>query len=87
MNIGKVFKTERERLGISRPEMAKRLKMTASALWKIEAGKTVPKHATIENFCRNACVSLAYVYMSAMERNDFLTVIHGYVVRDTISEE
>lgn len=72
MNLGKVFKTERERLGVSRTEMAKRLGLTVSALWKIEAGKTQPKSGTIKKFCDDALIPLAYFYSCAMEREDYI---------------
>ena len=50
MDFGKVFKNEREILGISRQEMASRLGLTTAALWKIEAGRTQPKWSTIRRF-------------------------------------
>lgn len=56
---------------ISRPEMAKRLGMTQSALWKIEAGRTLPKQKTVERFCAELGISLAYMYIKALEEVDF----------------
>ena len=71
MNIGRVFKQERERIGITQREMAKRLGLTTSALWKIEANRNWPKPSTIEMFCRVVCIPLAYFYIHAVSPEDF----------------
>lgn len=87
MNLGKTFKTERERLGVSRPEMAKRLGLTASALWKIEAGRTQPKQVTIEKFCLCVGVSLGYVIIMSLGKEDFNFPPRENVASDTTDIE
>lgn len=72
MNHGKVFKEIREASNTSRPQMARELGITASALWKIEHSKASPKKETISRFCRLAGISLAYFYISSLEKEDFL---------------
>lgn len=74
MNIGSAMKRIREQSGIGRPEMAKRLSVTQSALWKIEAGKTFPKRKTLDKFCEETRISLALLYVKALEESDF--VVH-----------
>lgn len=72
MNYGKVFKGIREAGQTSRPQMARDLGITASALWKIEHDKASPKKETISRFCRLAGISLAYFYISSLEKEDFI---------------
>lgn len=71
MNIGKVMKDIREERGISRPAMAKDLGVTASALWKIENGKVVPKYGTIEKFSKSLNVPIARIYIESLDAADF----------------
>lgn len=71
MNIGSAMKRIREQSGIGRPEMAKRLSVTQSALWKIEAGKTFPKRKTLDKFCEETRTPLARLYVEALEPTDF----------------
>lgn len=59
MNYGKAFKEIREEQNLSRAEVAKQIGCTASALSKIERGKVVPKHVTIETFCIMMLISTA----------------------------
>lgn len=72
MNYSKVFKEIREASNTSRPQMARDLGITASALWKIEHGKAAPKKETVSKFCRLAGISLAYFYINSLEKEDFL---------------
>lgn len=72
MDYGKVFKEIRKAINTSRPQMAKDLGITASALWKIENGKASPKKDTVSKFCRLTGISLAYFYISSLEKEDFL---------------
>lgn len=72
MNYGKVFKEIREASKTSRPQMARDLGITASGLWKIEHGKASPKKETVSKFCRLTGISLAYFYISSLEKEDFL---------------
>ena len=74
MNLGKAMKSIREDRGIGRPEMARKLSVTQSALWKIEAGKTFPKRRTLDKFCTETKISLALLYVKALEESDF--VVH-----------
>lgn len=71
MNIGKAMRMIREENGLSRPEMAKKLTITAGALWKIENNKTKPKPATINYFCFVTRTPLARLYLLAFEARDF----------------
>lgn len=71
MNIGKAMQTIREEQGLSRPEMAKKLGVTAGALWKIENKKVSPKNATIDLFCIITRTPVARLYVLAMEEADF----------------
>lgn len=71
MNIGKAMKNIREERGISRPAMARELGITASALWKIENGKTAPKQGTIDKFSKTLNVSIAWLYIESLEAVDF----------------
>jgi transcriptional regulator with XRE-family HTH domain len=71
MNIGKAMQMIREENGLSRPEMAKKLTVTAGALWKIENNKTKPKPATIDYFCFVTRTPLARLYLLALEARDF----------------
>lgn len=62
----------RQEAGLTRPEMARALKVTPSALWKIEMGKTVPKPKTIERFCEFLHLPLARLYVESLEASDFV---------------
>lgn len=72
MDYGKVFKEIRQASNTSRPQMARDLGITASALWKIEHGKASPKKETVSRFCRLTGITLAYFYISSLEREDFI---------------
>ena len=72
MDYGKVFKEIRKASNASRPQMAKDLGITASALWKIEHGKASPKKETVSRFCRLTGITLAYFYISSLEMEDFI---------------
>ena len=71
MDYGKVFKKQREKMGISQREMAKKLGLTPSALWKIESGRNVPKEGTIVKLCSVAFIPLAYFYKEATTLSDY----------------
>lgn len=71
MNPGKVFKQERERLGLTIREMAASLNITKSALWKIEAGRNYPKNETVNRLCQAASIPIAYFYQQAMTIEDY----------------
>jgi transcriptional regulator with XRE-family HTH domain len=71
MDYGKVFKKQREKMGISQREMAKKLGLTPSALWKIESGRNVPKEGTIVKLCSVAFIPLAYFYKEATTLRDY----------------
>jgi len=71
MDYGKVFKEIRKASNTSRPQMAKDLGITASALWKIENGKASPKKETVSRFCRLTGIPIAYFYISSIELKDF----------------
>lgn len=71
MNLGKVFRQERERLGISQREMAYRLSLTPAALWKIEASRTWPKPQTIWALCRETGCPIARFYIDALDPTDY----------------
>lgn len=71
MNIGKAMRMIREEQGLSRPEMAKKLTVTAGALWKIENNKTKPKPATIDYFCFVTRTPPARLYSLAFEPVDY----------------
>lgn len=72
MNYGKVFKQIREASQTSRPQMARELGITPSALWKIEHCRAAPKRETISRFCNLAGISVAYFYISSLEKEDFM---------------
>lgn len=62
----------RQECEISRPDMAKLLKITASALWKIENGKSIPKGRTIDQFCDTLRIPLARLYIESLQPEDFI---------------
>lgn len=62
----------RQELKISRPDMARMLDITPSALWKIENGKTLPKGKTIDRFCGQLHIPLARLYIESLQPNDFI---------------
>lgn len=72
MRIGKAFKNIREESGIKQREMAARLGMTPTALWKIEAGKTSPKWKTMQKFIAEMHVPVAYFFSKAMDLEDYI---------------
>lgn len=72
MDIGKTMAKIRQEVGISRPDMAKMIHVTTSALWKIENGKTVPGKVTIERFCRQLFIPLARIYIESLEPEDYI---------------
>lgn len=65
------MKEIREGQKLSSREMAARLGITPSALWKIENGKVVPKKGTIDKFCFETRTPVARLYHLAMESSDF----------------
>lgn len=71
MNLGRVFRQERERLGISQREMAARLSLTPAALWKIEVGRNWPKPQTIWSLCRETGCPIARFYIDALDPIDY----------------
>lgn len=71
MNYGNVFKEIREASKTSRPQMARELGITASAMWKIEHGRAAPKKETISRFCRISGIPIAYFYIRCLEKQDF----------------
>lgn len=71
MDYGKVFKTQREQLKLSQREMAKKLGLTPAALWKIEAGRNVPKESTIVKLCKVSFIPMAYFYQQATTLRDY----------------
>lgn len=72
MEIGNAMARIRQEIGISRPDMAKKLKVTPSALWKIENGKTVPKGKTVDRFCELLHIPLARLYIESLQPEDFI---------------
>ena len=62
----------RQECEIGRPEMAKLLKITASALWKIETGHSIPKGKTIDRFCDTLRIPLARLYIESLQPEDFI---------------
>lgn len=62
----------RQEVEISRPDMARLLKITPSALWKVENGKSVPKWKTIERFCEQLHIPLARLYIESLQPEDFI---------------
>lgn len=72
MDIGKAMAKIRQECEISRPDMAKLLKITASALWKIETGHSVPKGKTIDRFCDTLHIPLARLYIESLQPEDFI---------------
>lgn len=72
MDIGKAMAKIRQECEISRPDMAKLLKVTPSALWKIENGRSVPKAKTIDRFCEQLHIPLARLYIESLQPEDFI---------------
>ena len=62
----------REEAGLSRREMAERLGIKPTSLWKIENNRVEPKKSTVAKFCALLGLSLAYLYTKAFEKEDFL---------------
>lgn len=59
--------------------MAKKLGLTPAALWKIEAGRNVPKESTIVKLCQAAFIPIAYFYKQATTLRDYsfpVSLIH-----------
>lgn len=72
MDIGKAMARIRKEVEISRPDMAQMIRITPSALWKIENGKSVPSKETIERFCRQLYIPLARIYIESLEPEDYI---------------
>lgn len=72
MDIGRAMAKIRQECEIGRPEMAKLLKITASALWKIETGHSIPKGKTIDRFCDTLHIPLARLYIESLQPEDFI---------------
>ena len=72
MNIGKAMQTIREEINLSRREMADRLGINPSGLWRIENGKVWPKWKTIHKFIAEAHVPVAYFFSKAMDLEDYI---------------
>lgn len=62
----------RQEVELGRPAMAKLLKITPGALWKIETGHSVPKPRTIDRFCEQLHIPLARLYIESLEPSDFI---------------
>lgn len=72
MNYAKAFRELREEVQMTRPDLARSIGATPTALWKIEHGRTVPKPKTIIALCRLLHVPLAYFYQHAMTIEDYI---------------
>lgn len=73
MNPGKVFRSVREQNALTLSEMADTLKITRSALWKIERGRVWPKQATIKELCEQFDYPVARFYVESFEKEDYGT--------------
>lgn len=71
MDLGKAMQTIREERGFSRREMAEKLGIRPTSLWKIEKGVTQPRMATIVTFCRRTETPLAYLFDIAKSESDY----------------
>lgn len=71
MNIGKVFKKEREARGETQRAFAVKLGLTPAALWKIESGRNWPKQATVKRFVTETGIPVARLYIEALETEDY----------------
>lgn len=60
----------REEKALSRRELGEKLGITPGALWKIEAGKTVPKPQTIQRFLEATEVSRAEILLRSIDYDD-----------------
>ena len=74
MNYGKAFRDIREEQNLSRQELARKIGCTPSSLSKIERGKVIPKHSTIEALCAICRCPVARFYFDALEFSDFGSV-------------
>lgn len=74
MNIGKAMMQLREEAGLSRREMAAKLGIQPTSLWKIDNGRVEPKTSTIARFCEIIGTPIAYLYIKAFTIEDFLPV-------------
>lgn len=83
MDLGKAINIIREETGLSRKVMAEKLGCTASALWKIETGKSIPKPSTVRKFCEVTCTPLAYFYNRAFTAEDFRMNPNGTMIDGT----
>lgn len=72
MNFGTAIKKIRVESGMSQRELAEALKMTIAGVWKIENGRTIPKHMTIEKICSVLHVPLAYLYNKSFGKEDYI---------------
>jgi len=68
------MKKIREEKGLSRRELADKIGVTVTALWKIENGKTRPKDMTINYFCFVLGIPLARLYTLAFDDRDFAPI-------------
>ena len=71
MNYGKVFKEIREEMNLSRQELATKLGITKSALWKIENGISTPKPSTIVALSSVSGMPVARIQIGSIEPKDF----------------
>jgi len=62
----------RQEVELGRPDMARMLNITPSALWKIEMGKVVPKGKTVDRFCEQLHIPLARLYIESLQPEDFI---------------
>lgn len=72
MKLGNAMKAIREEMGFSRREMADRLGIKQSGLWKIEAHKVIPKWKTVSKFIAEAHIPVAYFFSRAMDLEDYI---------------
>lgn len=66
------MKVIREEIGFSRREMADRLGIKQSGLWKIENHKVIPKWKTVSKFIAEAHIPAAYFFSRAMDLEDYI---------------
>ena len=66
-----MFKEIREEMNLSRQDLAVKLGITKSALWKIENGVSIPKPTTIAALALVSRVPVARIQIGALQPEDY----------------
>lgn len=62
INLGRALRAEREKKGMTQPEVAEKLGVTKVAVHQWEAGKRSMYAQTLSEYCRVLGVSIEYIF-------------------------